>query len=239
MRVSFEDAVAGSRDLRFAVQGATDLVVRCGDDELALWDAACGACAACAAGRRTSCLEPLAPAPGDDPRWRTRRWPDAAAPEAALSLWMTAARAHDAVRQYPGAAPAVLVCGDGGVAVAAAVAASGAGARLVVVHGDVVATDDVVAAADESTVRGMLAAAGESGRADLVLAADGDLERAARRVRRGGAVAAVVEQRTWPLVTQMTQRELELLAPVDLVAAALACALPPDFARLAPGHHEL
>lgn len=81
---------------------------------------------------------------------------------------------------------------------------------------------------DPDAVRAWIAPRASRGRADLVLAADGDLAAAARLVRRGGAIATTTAAPgPRPSVTTLVQRELELLAPHDLVRGALVCALAP------------
>jgi len=150
-----------------------------------------------------------------------------------LSELLTAAAiADEAVRGGP-AAPAVIVRGDGPLALAGARAAAGAGAVAVALLGDVATPSDASAApppgsapADASdaaaplfaspdldAVRAWIAPRSARGRADLVLAADGDLAAAAKLVRRGGAIAALADPTARPSVTTLVQRELELLQP--------------------------
>jgi threonine dehydrogenase-like Zn-dependent dehydrogenase len=190
------------------------MVIRELGGKLEVWDAACGACPACSMGLRDACEAPVAPVEGNGQRWLQR-------PAADASLLEVAAAAHDLVSQAAGR-PAVLVLGAGPPARAAAAAAAGAGAAPVVLLGEAKAAPGVDATVDERESR-VLLATGPSGRADLVLAADGDLARAARIVRRGGAIAALGASTTRPSITVMVQRELELRPVRDRVRAALDC----------------
>lgn len=63
-------------------------------------------------------------------------------------------------------------------------------------------------------------------RPHVVLALDGDLNRASRIVRRGGAVGALPAPRTLPAYTAMVQRELEVLVPGDPLDAFALVDLP-------------
>lgn len=214
--------------------------------DLVVWDGACGTCPACRAGRPAACGAPIAPpatvrgsagtgrSQAVAPE-RVRRRAGAGAAAAVPALLAGAATAAEVVRDGP-AAPAVIVRGDGPLAHAAARAAADAGAVAVAILGEPGARvgDGLFAAADPGAVRAWIAPRAARGRADLVLAADGDLAAAAKLVRRGGAIAAVGGGRRGPAtaaprpsVTTLVQRELELLRPRDLVRGALTCALPP------------
>ena len=160
---------------------------------------------------------------------RARRRAGAGALADRPELLLAAAVADEVVRGGA-AAPAVVVRGDGPAALAAAHAALGAGAGAVALLGGADAGGAPAAiftSPDPDAVRAWIAPRSARGRADVVLAADGDLAAAARLVRRGGAVATTTAARgPRPSVTTLVQRELELLAPRDLVRGALACALP-------------
>lgn len=134
----------------------------------------------------------------------------------------------DLLRQIADDQLVVLVTGDGPVARAAAGAALGAGATAVVVQGTPSPHDDAelrrqtpdaIGPLSPEAARERLGALSASGRADVVIAANGDLFAAARLVRRGGAIAAVVPPTTRPTVTTIVQRELTLPATRDLVPA--------------------
>jgi hypothetical protein len=218
------------------------LVVRAeADGRLGIHDPACGRCSTCTAGVRAACLHPAGdPAPGaegpaGDDASRTWRWrPGAAAYADRADELLGAAVADDLLRRSVPARPAVLVIGDGPVGRAAAVAALGAGAAVVVLLATPgpladaamrLSAPGVLGPVPAEGAREHLATLSPSGRADVVLAADGDLEAAARQVRRGGAIAAVVPPTGHPSVTTVVQRELALPSPRDLVQAALSCRL--------------
>jgi threonine dehydrogenase-like Zn-dependent dehydrogenase len=140
----------------------------------------------------------------------------------------------DVLRRSVPARPAVLVVGDGPAGRAAAIAALGAGAAVVVLlatpgpQADAalrLAAPGVLGPATAEAAREHLATLSPSGRADVVVAADGDLAGAARHVRRGGAIVSVVAPTSRPSVTTTVQRELTLPTPHDLVQAALTCRL--------------
>src|SRR5262249_37712334 len=150
-------------------------------------------------------------------------------------LLLAAASADELVRDGA-AAPAVVVLGDGPRAAAAAVAAAAAGVIAVALLGDpgtALNPDDsgdlgpaatIFATTDDDALRAWLKPRAGSGRADLALAGDGQLVRAARLVRRGGAIASLASERPdagpRPSITTLVQRELELRAPRDLVRGA-------------------
>lgn len=205
---------------------------------LGVHDPACGRCVACAAGRRAACVRPTPP-PSDsgDPAaapgtWRWR--PGAGAYADHPDELRAAAIVDDLLRHDAPARPAVLVLGGGPVGRAAAVAALGAGAGTVGLVAPPGAAADaelrrtapgVLGPLTDEAARDRLAALSPSGRADVVIAADGDLARAARLVRRGGVISTVASPTTRPTVTTIVQRELSLPSPRDLVQAALTCRL--------------
>lgn len=195
---------------------------------------------ACVAGRRAACTDPVRPAAtsGDtDPAASdaTWRWRPGAGPYAIRPAELVAAAlVDDLLRHDAPARPAVLIVGDGPAGRAAAVAALGAGAGTVLLLAPPGPAADaelrrtapgVLGPLTDETARERLAALSPSGRADVVIAADGDLARAARLVRRGGVIAAVVAPTTRPTVTTIVQRELSLPSPRDLVQGALTCRL--------------
>ena len=63
-------------------------------------------------------------------------------------------------------------------------------------------------------------------RADVVLALDGDLAQASLAVRRGGAVGSIIEPVSLPTYKAIVQRELEVLAPIDLLEAFTQIDIP-------------
>jgi len=203
------------------------LAARADGTALAVLDRACGGCDACRRGVRVACTQPVSAGRAGPERWRQR--PDGAWLAAHPELLLAAALADEALRAGP-AAPVVVVLGAGDLASATAVAARGAGAVSVAVLGDAGrdAGDGVLWTHDDAELREWVAARSPSGRADVVLAADDDLARAARIVRRGGAIATTAPglDGPRPTVTTLVQRELELPPLRDLVAAALRCALP-------------
>jgi hypothetical protein len=207
---------------------------------LGVHDPACGRCAACVAGRRVACLEPtpapVGPAdpgePGPDAGWRWRAGAGAYATRP--DELRAAAVVDDLLRHDVPARPAVLVLGAGAIGRASALAALGAGAGAVALIAPPNPVDDaelrrtapgVLGPLTDEAARERLAALSPSGRADVVIAADGDLARAARLVRRGGVIATVVPPLSRPTVTTIVQRELSLPSPRDLVQAALTCRL--------------
>lgn len=224
-----------------AVGSPAGLTLRADDaGRLGVHDPACGRCVACVAGRRAACVAPaLPPTASGDPdagtadgpwRWRPGAGPYAIRPAELVA----AATVDDLLRHDAPARPAVLVVGDGPVGRSAAVAALGAGAGTVLLVAPPGPAADaelrrtaagVLGPLTDETARERLAALSPSGRADVVIAADGDLARAARLVRRGGVIAAVVAPTTRPTVTTIVQRELSLPSPRDLVQAALTCRL--------------
>ncbi len=135
----------------------------------------------------------------------------------------------DVLRPIADAAPVVLVAGDGTVARAVAAAALEAGAATVLVQGRPSPVNDadlrlhaprVLGPLTPEAVRERLSVLSPSGRADVVIAAEGDLAGAARLVRRGGTIGSAVPPTTHPTITTIVQRELVLSASRDRVPAA-------------------
>jgi len=158
-----------------------------------LVDHACGGCAACAAGATLWCLHPTVE--GHD-----------LSPEVPLSRaadLVGALLAVAALQEVP-ASETVLVHGD----------ADGATAMLVrsFAAGRVVVASDLVAVRDELATE-------TTGRAAVVVAGK-DARGAVRAVRRGGHVCVADPTAVLPSVTELVQREVTLVGPLDVVGVA-------------------
>jgi hypothetical protein len=159
-------------------------------------------------------------------RWRWRTVPELspAAGVPANAKLNAAAAADDLLRHSRITGPAVLVLGDDEVAATAASVAHRLGGRPTVLLGKS-PLKGPFAAKDEAHARALLASDASSGRADVVLSADGNLEEAASLVRRGGQIGTLAPTVSLPSLTTMVQRELVILAVRDRVQGALGCDL--------------
>lgn len=154
---------------------------------------ACGGCGACAAGATLWCLEPA-----DEGHDLTPEVPLSSAVDLVDALLAAAA-----LQEVP-ASETVLVHGDADGATAVLVRALAAG-RVVV-------ASDLVAARDELATEA-------TGRAAVVVAGR-DAQSAVRAVRRGGYVCVTDSTAMLPSVTELVQREVTLVGPLDAVGVA-------------------
>ncbi|WP_341241193.1 hypothetical protein [uncultured Nocardioides sp.] len=159
-----------------------------------LVDAACDVCAACAAGARLHCTRPLV-----EGRQLTAPMPRVVAEEMLEAVTAVAALVE---------APPV------GTVVVAAPADS---SLAVLVRA--VSPSRVLFAADlrDEALRADLGRLESSGRARVVVAS-GDVRAAVRAVRRGGHVCVGGSVLHAPSVTELVQREVSLVAPLDAAA---------------------